>query len=85
MAQEAPAVRDKDDVTVHGGLAGARRGGIPFADLVFRPDPDAASAMIGNALRPARPASDAVAVGRAVVREERFGESPPRLMGRYRR
>lgn len=83
MAQEAPAVRGKDGVTVHGGLAGARRGGIPLAEPVFRPDPAVASAMIGNALRPASDAV-AVAIGRAVAREERFGKPLPRLMARYR-
>jgi hypothetical protein len=84
VAQEAPPVRDKDGVTVHGGLAGAMRGSVPRADLVFRPDPGAASGIMGNALRPARLASDAVAVGYVVVREERFEESLLRPMARYR-
>lgn len=72
-------------MTARCGIDG-RRGSIALAGVVFRADPGDASAMIGNALRPARLASDAVAVaiGRVVAREERIEESLLRPMARYR-
>lgn len=69
------------------GVAASRHGSVPLADAIFRHDPGAASAMIRDALRPACLASYAfaVAIGYAVVREERLEESFLRLTARYRR
>ncbi len=72
---------------VASGVAISRHESVPLADVIFRHDPGAASAMIWNALRPVRLVSYAfaVAVGYVVVREERFEESLHRLTARYRR
>ncbi len=68
------------------GVAVSRHESVPLVDAIFRHEPGAASAMIGNALRPVRLASYAfaVAIGYVVVREERFEESLHRLTARYR-
>ncbi len=68
-------------------VAATRHEGVRLADAIFRHDPGAASAMIWSALRPACLASYAfaVAIGYAVVREERFEESFHRLVARCRR
>ncbi len=67
--------------------AAARHGGIPLPDVIFGHGPGPASAMMKEALRPVRLASYAlaVAIGYAVVREERFDASFHRLADRYRR
>ncbi len=70
------------------GAEAARHGGVPLPDVIFGRVPGAASAtMIGEALRPVRLASYAIAVaiGYAVVREERLDASFHRLADRYRR
>lgn len=67
-------------------VAAARQGSVPLRDAIFGHGPGAASIMIKEALRPVCLASYAlaVAIGYAVVREERFDESFHRLAARYR-
>ncbi len=67
-------------------VAAARHGSVPLHDAIFGHGPGAASVMIKEALRPVCLASYAlaVAIGYAVVREERLDESFHRLAARYR-
>ncbi len=67
-------------------VAAARHGSLPLRAAIFGHGPMVASAMIREALRPVCLASYAlaVAIGYAVVREERFDESFHRLAARYR-
>ena len=69
-----------------GEVAASRPGSVPLADFIVCCDPGAASAILSNALRPAGLASYAfaVAIGYAVVREERIDRSFLRLAARYR-
>ncbi len=69
-----------------GEVAASRHDGVLLAAFILRCDPGAASAILSNAVRPACLASYAfaVAIGYAVVREERLDESLLRLTARYR-
>lgn len=69
-----------------GEVAASRPGSVPLAAFIVRCDPGATSAILNNALRPACLASYAfaVAIGYAVVREERIDRSFLRLAARYR-
>ncbi len=69
-----------------GEVAASPPESVPLGAYIVRCDPGTASAILGNALRPACLASYAfaVAIGYAVVREERIDESFLRLAARYR-
>ena len=67
-------------------VAAARQGSVPLRDVIFGHGPTPGFVMIEEALRPVRLASYAlaVAIGYAVVREERLDRSFHRLAARYR-